>query len=173
MESRRNLGVKLVLMRRKNYMKKTIIFMIISILICATVLAQNMNFSTPEATFESYLNAAKVRSFALSDSCYTKEFLNFTVNDEEYQSHRYPGQLANSYDEHVGKQYTVERSGNKAIMRFGLEFSRPSPIYFVIEDGLWKMDAMFMFNNIIMDDGTGGWFWRYENKDNEGLWLEK
>lgn len=150
-----------------------ILLIICSIFFCSQGFAQEMDFSSPVAAFESYMSAATQRSFELSDSCYTQEFLDFTKNDQEYQSHRHPGQLTNSYNEYLGKRYTVEKFDNKAIMRFGPEYARPSPIYYIFERGQWKMDAMFMFNNIIMDDSTGGWFWRHENKDNERLWLNR
>ena len=137
------------------------------------VYAQDMDFSSPEAAFRTYMQACKELDFYKSDLCYTKEFQRFTKTNKRYLSHRHKGQLRNEYNDLYGRNYKLEMYGNKAIMRFAPEFMRPAPLYFVREDGEWKIDAMFAFNNIIMDDRTGGWFWKHPNIDNEKQWLRR
>ncbi|MBU0468293.1 MAG: hypothetical protein KKD07_09070 [Candidatus Omnitrophica bacterium] len=134
-----------------------------------------MDYSSPEKTLESYLAAAKALSFELTDECYTVEFLVFTQTDEEYMRHRNVNQLRTSYSSIANKPYEVEMYDEKAIIRFAPEFKRPQPLYFVKEVGIWKMDAMFMFNNVIMVDGDPEveWKWKNSDVDNEALWLNK
>ena len=134
---------------------------------------QDLDLSSPEATFKTYMRACEKVDFSVSDQCYTAEFQRFTKTNQRYLAHRHKGQLRNEYNSLRNKQYKIESFGNKAIMRFGPEFKRPAPFYFVIENGQWKIDAMFAFNNIIMDDTTGGWFWKNSHRDNEAYWLKK
>ena len=137
------------------------------------VYAQDVDFSSPEATFRTYMQACRELDFNKSDLCYTKEFQMFAKTNKVYLSHRHKGQLRNEYNDLRGRNYKLEMHGNKAIMRFAPEFKRPAPLYFVKEGGEWKIDAMFAFKNIIMDDRTGGWFWKYSNNYNEKHWLRK
>lgn len=130
------------------------------------------NFSTPENTFNSYMYACKVMDFEKSDLCFTREFQNFAKTNKEYLSHRNTGQLRNAYNYWHGKPYKIEMYGDKAIMRFSPEFKRPEPFYFVEEGGEWKIDGMFSFRNVIIED-SGNWFWRYPNVDNEKQWIRK
>ena len=59
-------------------------------------------------------------------------------------------------------------------MRFAPEGVRPAPLYFVREAGQWKIDAMFSFDNIIMESGSSTtWFWKNSKKDNEKKWLRQ
>ncbi|MFC1752711.1 hypothetical protein ACFL96_04870 [Thermoproteota archaeon] len=141
---------------------------------CVFVFAQdaNLDFSSPEAAFSSYMKACKLLDFSLVDQCYTKEFQQFTKTNQRYRAHRNTGQLSNSYRYWSGKPYKLDKYGNKAIMRFSSEFQRPEPIYFVREAGKWKIDGMFSFNNVIIQDSSG-WHWRNPNRNNEREWLRK
>lgn len=134
-----------------------------------------MDHSSPERTFESYMAAAKALSFELTDQCYTVEFLVFTQTNDEYMKHRNVDHLRVSYNSMANKPYEVEMYGDKAIIRFAPEFKRPQPLYFVKEAGEWKMDAMFMFNNVIMVDGGTEieWKWKYPEKNSEQDWIDK
>ncbi|MFC1703281.1 hypothetical protein ACFL1E_00665 [Candidatus Omnitrophota bacterium] len=134
--------------------------------------AADMDFSSPEATFRTYLQACKEGSFEKSDLCSTKEFQRYQKSNKQYLSHRHPGQLRNAYNIWANKSYKVEKYGNKAIMRFGKMFKSPAPIYFVKEHGKWKMDGMFEFRNIIYSSGDN-WHWKNPNIDNEKKWLNK
>lgn len=137
------------------------------------VLARNngMDFSSPKATFETHMQACKELDFEKSDLCYTKEFRNFIKTDANYLAHRHTGQLSNSYRYWHGKPYKLQMHGNKAIMRFSPPFTRPEPIYFVKERGEWKIDALFSFKNVIIEDSTH-WHWLNPNVDNEKAWLK-
>ena len=145
-----------------------------SFFFCSTFAsAQNdMDFSSPEATFKTYMNACKALDFTKSDLCYTKEFRKFIKKDKDYLAHRHPGQLRNEYNYLHGRKYKLEMHGNKAIMRFSPPFKKPAPFYFVKERGKWKIDAMFSFDNVIVEDRQN-WHWRNPNVDNEKLWLRK
>ncbi len=130
------------------------------------------NFSTPENTFNSLMYACKAMDFKKNDLCYTKEFQNFTKTDKKYLSHRNTGQLRNAYSYWHGKPYKIKLHGNKAIMRFSPPFKRPEPFYFVKEGGEWKIDGMFSFRNVIIENSKN-WHWRNSKIDNEKLWLRK
>ena len=131
-----------------------------------------MDFSSPEATFRTYMQACKDLDFRKSDLCSTKEFQNFTKTNKRYLAHRHTGQLANAHRYWHDKPYKLEMYGHKAIMRFSPEFSRPEPFYFVKERGEWKIDSMFSFNNVIIESSQS-WHWRNPNIDNERQWLAK
>ncbi|MBL7070565.1 MAG: hypothetical protein ISS26_00120 [Candidatus Omnitrophica bacterium] len=130
------------------------------------------DFTSPESTFNSHMYACKALDFEKSDLCYTKEFQSFTKTNKEYRSHRNTGQLRNAYDYWHNKPYKLEMHRNKAIMRFSPPFKRPEPFYFVKEADGWKIDGMFSFNNLIIEN-SGGWFWRNSKIDNEKVWLSK
>ena len=135
----------------------------------------HMDYSSPEKTLESYLESAKALNFELTDQCYTVEFLVFTQTNDEYMRHRNVNQLRVSYNSIANKPYDIEMYDDKAIIRFAPEFKRPQPLYFVKEAGSWKMDAMFMFNNVIMVDGDPEieWKWKYPEKNSEDLWVNE
>jgi len=151
-------------------------YVIVSLICFSSVLVlaqdKNMDFSSPEATFLSYMRACKLADFSLADQCFNREFQHFTKTNKNYRSHRRTGQLRNAYSYWADKPYKLERHGNKAIMRFSSEFKRPEPIYFVREGGQWKIDAMFSYNNVIIEDSRH-WHWRNPNIDNEEKWLRK
>lgn len=132
----------------------------------------DLDFSSPEATFKTYMQACKALDFEKSDLCSTEEFQRFTKINKRYLAHRHTGQLANAYRYWHNKPYKLELHGNKAIMRFSPEFSRPEPFYFVKEREEWKLDSMFSFNNVIIEDSTH-WHWRNPNIDNEKEWLKR
>ena len=134
--------------------------------------ARDMDFSSPEATFKTYLRACKAMDFEKADMCYTKEFRDFIKTNKRYRAHRHPGQLKNEYHYLHGKKYKLERHGRKAIMRFSKEFDRPEPLYFVKERGAWKIDGMFSFDNVVIED-SAHWHWRNPSIDNEKEWLRK
>jgi len=155
-------------------MKKRIIIILIVFLIGGGVAFADgiMDFSSPEATYRTYIQACKDLDFSRSDLCYTREFRRFIKTNKRYLSHRHPGQLRNEYNQHKNRSYELEMHGDKAIMRFAPEYVRPAPFYFRKENGEWKIDAMFSFNNVIME-GSSRWFWRNEKIDNEGKWLRQ
>lgn len=130
------------------------------------------NFTTPEKTFNSFMYACEAMDFKKSDLCYTKEFQDFTKTDQNYLSHRNSGQLRNAYSYWHGKPYKIELHGDKAIMRFSPPLKRPEPFYFVREGGEWKIDGVFSFRNVIIEDSQN-WHWRNSEIDNEKLWLRK
>ena len=132
----------------------------------------NMDFSSPEATFRTNMQACKDLDFKKSDLCTTKKFQKFAKTNKNYLSHRNTGQLANAYRYWNDKPYKLEMYRNKAIMRFSPEFTRPEPFYFVAEYGKWKIDAMFSFNNVIIEDSQH-WHWRNPKIDNEKKWLKR
>ncbi len=136
-------------------------------------LAQDdLDFSSPKATFKTYMQACKELDFKKSDLCYTEEFRSFIKTNKRYLAHRHAGQLANSYRYWHDKPYKLELYATKAIMRFSPPFTRPEPFYFVKEYGKWKIDSMFSFNNVIIED-SNRWHWRNPNIDNEKKWLKK
>ena len=63
-----------------------------------------------------------------------------------------------------GKTYQIEKFKDKAILRFTPALKTQSSIYFKKEKGNWKIDAKFMYDNIIY--GGGGWHWKDSNKNN-------
>ncbi len=130
------------------------------------------DYSSPEATFRTYMAACKALSFEKSDACYTRRFREFIKTDSNYRAHRHTGQLRNEYNYLHDQEYTLEAHGNKAIMRFAPERQRPAPLYFVKEGGQWKIDAMFAYNNIIMESGSR-WHWKNPDVNNEARWLSR
>jgi len=131
-----------------------------------------MDFSSPQSTFKSYLQACKEQDFSKSDLHYTNEFRKFIKTNQGYLSHRNVGQLQNEYNSYFNKSYVIEVYDDRVIFRFAHYGQPPPPIYFVKEDGLWKIDAMFSFNNVIMSSG-GHWHWKNPNIDNEKIWIDK
>lgn len=136
------------------------------------VCAQDADYSSPEATFRTYMAACKAMDFKRADKCYTEEFQRFQKTDKKYRAHRHTGQLLNMYNYLRGKKYKLEMHGHKAIMRFSPEFVRPEPLYFVRERGKWKLDGMFSFRNVRIQDHRS-WHWQNPNIDNEAKWLRQ
>jgi len=130
------------------------------------------DFSKPESAFSSFMRACQMMDFEKSDLCYTKEFQKFAKTDKIYMSHRNKGQLNNAYNYWNNRHYELEVQGRKAIMRFSPPFERPEPIYFVKEADGWKIDGMFSFNNVIIENSKN-WHWKNPDSDNEKLWLNK
>ncbi len=129
-----------------------------------------LRFNSPLETFRSYMRACRAMDLESSRACYTKEFQDFTKTSREYSDYNNVRQLKNAYNFWHDKQYDLELHGNMAIMRFAAMFKRPEPIYFVKEDGEWKIDGLFSFKNIVIEDSKH-WHWRFPELDNEKLWL--
>ncbi len=154
-------------------MKKIITCFLLSVLFFGITYASDIDFSSPEATFKTYLQACKEGSFDKSDLCSTEEFQWFQKTNKKYLAHRHSRQLRNAYNIWANKSYKIEMHKDKAIMRFGPMFKSPAPIYFVKDHGEWKMDSMFVFRNIIYTTGGGDWYWKNPNIDNEKEWLDE
>jgi len=134
--------------------------------------AQDADYSSPEATFRTYMAACKAQSFERVDMCYTREFRRFQKKDKRYMAYRNVGQLRNMHGYLAGKRYKLELYGHKAIMRFSPEGVRPEPLYFVRESGKWKLDGMFSFKNVKIQDSRT-WYWQDHTIDNEAKWLRQ
>jgi hypothetical protein len=158
-------------------MKKTLILAVLtvlSLLISFPASAQKVaeDYSSPLATFKTYMEACKNHDFSIVDRCYTQEFNRFAKSDKNYMAHRHAGQLDNEYAGYADKSVRVESHGRKVILRFTPEDKKTPSLYLVNEDGRWKIDAMFMFNNIIYDQNNE-WFWKNNRQNAERIWINK
>ncbi|MBI3926229.1 MAG: hypothetical protein HY319_11865 [Armatimonadetes bacterium] len=115
-------------------------------------------FSSPEATLATYKDALRRGSFEDSDRCYTAEFQKFQQTDEQYRKHRSPQQLTNAFKALQSRQFSVDTvSPTRAIVRWKPADPFLNPFYLAREGGEWKLDGMFMYENIKF--GKSGWSW--------------
>ncbi|MFC1645752.1 hypothetical protein ACFL2Y_01060 [Candidatus Omnitrophota bacterium] len=118
----------------------------------APVCAQD--YSTPRSTFEIFKEAAKSNDVQAYIDCTTRE-------SQEMLSQRRPNssQMNNEYRDISDKEYKIEIKGNSATLFLIPETPCNPPYFFKKENGQWKIDLIYMSENIYFDS-ENNWHWR-------------
>ncbi|MDD4953444.1 MAG: hypothetical protein PHG40_00885 [Candidatus Omnitrophica bacterium] len=146
-------------------MKKLFVLSLIVLFLTPALWAQGEeDFSTPLAAFQTYIRACQSHDFDAVDNCFTKEFNRFKKSNKEYMKHRNMGQLDNELSCVLNKEIQVDLHSRKAIIYLYPEDRKTSPYFMTKEGGQWKIDGMFMWNNIIFDQ-KDEWHWGNGNKE--------
>ncbi len=128
------------------------------------------DFSSPEATLQSYLAACKAGDFSLADACYTKSSREFIAKNPKMTEGRAPQQLTGTYDRLSTLEFTTEKVNEKrAIVR--PNDAKVPPFYIRVQDPKegWRIDWQFMANYMRAD--ANGWSWT--NPKAEGIWKSR
>ena len=146
-------------------MRRTLLILAIALLV-GPVSAQP-NFSSPEATLKTYLEACKAGNYEAADACYTKSSREFIAKTPKMTAGRKPEHLTGTYDRLSTLKWTVENVNQKrAIVK--PDDSKVPPFYMRVQDPKegWRIDWQFMANYMRADQN--GWSWA--NPRAETLW---
>jgi hypothetical protein len=128
------------------------------------------DYSTPEQTLQTYLQACKAGDFAQADACYTRSSREFLAKTPKMTEGRMPEHLMGTYDRLAGLEFTTEKVGEKrAILR--PNDAKVPPFYMRVQDPKegWRIDWQFMANYMRAD--ANGWSW--VNPRAEGIWKSR
>ncbi len=150
-------------------MKSQLLFLVVALFLATPVLAEG-DFSTPEATLATYLQACREGDFEKSDLCYTHSSRQYLQEHEEFTQNRNPEDLRQAYDRLSQVEFTLEQVNEKRAI---LHPDDPKiPPFFLRQqkpgEG-WRIDFHFMSNYLRADEN--GWSWRFPKA--EGLWKSR
>lgn len=128
------------------------------------------DFSSPESTLKTYLDALQAGDFAAADLCYTASSREALAKNPAFTEARRPEMLTNTYDRLAPLTFTTEKVNSKrAILKPSDD--RVPPFFMRIQNPKegWRIDWHFMANYIRAD--AQGWNW--VNPKAEGIWKSR
>jgi hypothetical protein len=135
-----------------------------------TVSAAAQDYSSPEATLQTYLAACKAGDFAAADQCYTASSREFLAKTPALTQNRPVELLTATYGRLSKLKWITEKVNPKrAILR--PDDSKVPPFFLrqqAPNEG-WRIDWHFMANYIRADES--GWSW--VNPKAEGIWKSR
>lgn len=136
---------------------------------CAPVWAEP-DFSTPQATFESYLEACREGDFEGADLCYTASSREYIASHPRVTEGRSPESLKVTYQRLSQAAFKLEQvNSRRAIIRFE---DQGIPPYFLrvqkAGEG-WRIDWHFMSHYIRRTED--GWSWTFSRA--ERIWKSR
>ncbi len=149
-------------------MRRTFVFF--ALLLLALPAWAGPDYSSPEATLKTYLEACKAGDFEAADACYTKSSREFIAKTPKMTAGRKPEHLIGTYERLSALKFTTETVNPKrAIVR--PDDSKVPPFYMRVQDPKegWRIDWQFMANYMRADQN--GWSW--VNPKAETLWKSR
>lgn len=141
----------------------------LTILLAGMAMAQP-DFSTPEATWQTYLNACQAGDFEAADLCYTASSRDYLKQDPRLTEGRDPEILKATYEKLTSTEFTLERVNSKrAIMRAADESIPPYFLRIQKPSEGWRIDLHFMSSYIRVNET--GWSWTFPRA--EGIWKSR
>jgi hypothetical protein len=119
--------------------------------------------SSPRATFEYYKECLGKADVEGADSCFTHESL---VKGRRHLKDYMP----RLYSVVAQRHYRIESHGERAIIRWDPPDPTQQEFYLVKEDGAWKIDCQFMYDNIIYDQNHRC-IWKDGDPEVEQRWM--
>lgn len=128
------------------------------------------DYSSPEATFRTYLQACQRGDYATADSCYTASSRAFFEKNPSLTKDRPVEALLATHERLSKVNFTTEQvSPKRAILR--ADDPKVPPYFLRIQSPKegWRIDWLFMANYIRANDN--GWSWA--NPRAEGIWKSR
>ena len=150
-------------------MQQLRLFLLFALLATLPALAAP-DFSSPEATLKTYLEACKAGDFAASDLCYTASSREMLASTPAFTEGRQPAMLTGTYDRLSKLTFTTEKvNAKRAILRPNDE--KVPPFFMRVQNPKegWRIDWHFMAN--YMRANENGWSWA--NPRAEGIWKSR
>lgn len=130
----------------------------------------NPDYSTPEATLQSYLSACKNGDKEAVENCYTASSRKFIAENQAITEGQTAEQLRLSYDKLSKLEFSTEKVSDKRAILRPKEQSIP-PLYLRIQDPEegWRIDWRFMRDYMrITDQGFS-----FRNPKAESIWKSR
>ncbi len=143
------------------------LLVLVSALLLATPAWAAPDYSSPEATLQTYLEACKAGDFAAADACYTKSSREFLAATPAFTEGRSADMLRGTYERLSGLKFSTEKVNAKRAILTPDDKAIP-PFYMRIQEPGegWRIDWHFMAN--YMRGDANGWSWK--NPRAEGIW---
>ena len=151
-------------------MRRYLIVLFLSLLAAAPSAWAEPDFSTPEATLKTYLQACQAGDFAGADACYTASSREFLAQSPAFTEGRQPELLVGTYERLSKLTFTTELvNAKRAILK--PNDPKVPPFFMRIQSpkDKWRIDWHFMANYIRADEN--GWSWG--NPKAEGIWKSR
>lgn len=128
------------------------------------------DYSTPEATLATYLEACKAGDFTAADACYTKSSREFLAKTPAFSEGRSPDMLRGTYERLSKVKFSTEKVNAKRAVLVSDDKAIP-PFYVRVQEPKegWRIDWHFMAN--YMRGDANGWSWKNPRAD--GLWKSR
>lgn len=145
--------------------------LLLSVLLCLISPVQaEPDFSSPEATMRTYMEACQAGDFVAADACYTESSRAFLAKNPALRDSRPVEALIGTYERLSKVTFTTEMVNTKrAILR--PDDPKLPPYFLRIQNPKeqWRIDWNFMANYIRANDK--GWSWA--NPRAEGIWKSR
>lgn len=151
-------------------MRKPALLLLLALFLLPLPVSAEPDFSSPEATLKTYLDALKAGDFAGSDLCYTASSREALAKNPAFTEGRKPEMLTNTYERLSGLTFTTEKvNAKRAILK--PDDDKVPPFFMRIQNPKegWRIDWHFMAN-YIRADGNG---WSWVNPKAEGIWKSR
>ena len=128
------------------------------------------DYSTPEATFKTYMEAMKAADFAATDTCYTASSREMLAKNPAFSQNRPAEMLTQTHDRFSQLTWTTEQVNSKRAILTSND-SKVPPIFMRQQtpgEG-WRIDFHFMASYIRADQN--GWSW--VNPKAEAIWKSR
>ena len=128
------------------------------------------DYTRPEKTLDTYLEACKAGSYSRAEGCYTKSSRSLVQTLVQEQPERDPDLLKGLYEKLKPLSFRLEEVNAKRAILWPSDENVP-PFFLRIqepEEG-WRIDYHFMSNFLKID--KKGWSWR--NKRILGIWKSR
>ena len=150
-------------------MKALVLIKFILLLVWLTIPSLAQDYSSPEKTFETYLEACKVGSFEKAEACYTKSSRALAKQRSQGRV-RHSDSLVDAFDKLSPLTFRLESVNTKRAILWPSDESVP-PFFLRIQEPEenWRLDYHFMSNFIQVE--KDGWKWR--NKRIFKIWKSR
>ncbi len=138
-------------------------------LITGTALAQP-DFSTPEATWQTYLQACQAGDFEGVELCFTASSRQYLKQNPQPVEERDPALLKATYERLTATDFRLEKVNSKRAIMWPAD-ERIPPCFLRIQKPAegWRIDLHFMTNYIrVTEDG-----WSYTFSRAERIWKSR
>jgi hypothetical protein len=145
--------------------KKTFLTVfVLQLFLIPLIRAEEYNYISPEATFETYKLALANKDIKHVKRCLTQASLDFGLTHND--TNKYP-QILSMFE---NRKYKVRSFSNRAIIDFVPRDYKMSSVYLIEEGGEWKIDLKFI-NQYIIYDFNNNWHWKDSDITIEKRWI--
>lgn len=149
---------------------RTMALLLLSLFVCATPAWSEPDFSSPEATLKTYLEACKAGDFAAADLCYTASSREALAKNPAFTENRQTEMLTGTYERLSKLTFTTEKvNAKRAILKPNDDKVPPFFLRIQTPKEGWRIDWHFMANYIRAN--ADGWSW--VNPKAEAIWRSR
>lgn len=151
-------------------MQRYLILLLWALAVASYPVLAEPNYTSPEATLKTYLEACQAGDFAAADACYTASSRELLAKTPAFTEGRQPDMLKNTYEKLSKLTFTLEKVNEKRAILKPNDDKVP-PFYLRVQDPKegWRIDWHFMANYMRADEN--GWTWK--NPKAEAIWKSR